>query len=400
MRVRTVELRLLALLLTALWTAGGVAVVTGYRPGGPVDLLVGVVAFLPALIASAGAIWPPVADGRSASLAVRWLGVLTALLVAPAVAGLLPTLGSGGGQPVLPSAEVAYAILLGLAGTCVFTGLGIASAWLRESAPRLRRVVTATLLGAAMTGVVATAFSGAVVANEAALRAQRSAAATPGPADPASVPPPCDGELRAAQTARVEVVARARLAQTQVGRVVLRGARNGADERWEAERSGTPDGPARAAYVSVDGRGWRRSGFGRWQPAAAPVHGTLDRRLVEAALGREDRVAAEHFGLEVVGDARARHCRRAVDGPAALEAFPALRWLAGEDLLETGRSLDVWRGELDWWVFEDGEVGMATVAIHGPPGSRWAGSRFQVTLEAQLTAVERGKPHQVTPPSE
>jgi len=52
-RVRQFELRLLAVALTVLWAAGGGIVLIAYRPGGPVDLLVGVAASLPLLISVA-----------------------------------------------------------------------------------------------------------------------------------------------------------------------------------------------------------------------------------------------------------------------------------------------------------------------------------------------------------
>ena len=52
MRVRTFELRLLAAVLTTLWTIAAGLVLLGYRPGGPIDLLVGLVAASPIPIES------------------------------------------------------------------------------------------------------------------------------------------------------------------------------------------------------------------------------------------------------------------------------------------------------------------------------------------------------------
>src|SRR5882757_4628903 len=62
-RVRTLELRLIALTLAGCWVVAAALVLIAYRPGGPIDVAVGVAALLPALIALAGVRWPPVARG-------------------------------------------------------------------------------------------------------------------------------------------------------------------------------------------------------------------------------------------------------------------------------------------------------------------------------------------------
>ena len=67
MRVRLFELRLLAVALTLLWAAGGGIVLIAYRPGGPLDVLVGVAASLPFLVSVAAIVWPDeidVTEGR------------------------------------------------------------------------------------------------------------------------------------------------------------------------------------------------------------------------------------------------------------------------------------------------------------------------------------------------
>ena len=40
-------MRLLAVILTLLWAVAAIAVAVAYRPGGPVDLLVALAAFVP-----------------------------------------------------------------------------------------------------------------------------------------------------------------------------------------------------------------------------------------------------------------------------------------------------------------------------------------------------------------
>ncbi|MEI8332994.1 MAG: hypothetical protein WCH74_03975, partial [Chloroflexota bacterium] len=51
MRVRTLQLRLLAAGLVALWALAAALVVLGYRPGGPLDLVVGIAAAVPTMVA-------------------------------------------------------------------------------------------------------------------------------------------------------------------------------------------------------------------------------------------------------------------------------------------------------------------------------------------------------------
>src|SRR4029077_419086 len=102
-----------------------VAVLVAYRPGGPIDLLVGAAAFLPVLVALAAIAWPPVALDWRAQPAIAWVGIGSALLVAPLLIGVLETLAAGGRQTLLPSAEVAYSPILSLGTTCAFWAIGI-----------------------------------------------------------------------------------------------------------------------------------------------------------------------------------------------------------------------------------------------------------------------------------
>ena len=65
-RVRTIELRILAVTVAVLWLAAFGLVLLGYRPGGPVDILVGLAMIGPVLVAGAAVVWPPVARGDRA----------------------------------------------------------------------------------------------------------------------------------------------------------------------------------------------------------------------------------------------------------------------------------------------------------------------------------------------
>src|SRR5712691_5940436 len=97
-------LRLLAFLLAGLWSGLAIALLVAYRPGGPLDLLVGTAAFLPVVVAALAIIWPPVIDEWRPAAAVAWLGIISALLVGPLLLGIIETLAAGGRQELFPSA--------------------------------------------------------------------------------------------------------------------------------------------------------------------------------------------------------------------------------------------------------------------------------------------------------
>jgi len=123
--VRVLGLRLLAALLAGLWSGLAIALLVAYRPGGPLDQLVGTAAFLPVAVAAVAIIWPPIiAEWRPAAV-VAWLGIISALLIAPLLLGIIETLATGGRQELFPSAEVAYAGTLALGTTCLFGSLGL-----------------------------------------------------------------------------------------------------------------------------------------------------------------------------------------------------------------------------------------------------------------------------------
>jgi hypothetical protein len=101
-------------------------------------------------------------------------------------------------------------------------------------------------------------------------------------------------------------------------------------------------------------------------------------------------IVAEDLGLENVEGARARHCRTFIDGPTALDTFLPLRWLLSNASEIDGSPLGTWRGELDWWVFADGQLGLATVQVSGARGDTgWEDDGVRAFLEARLQAVDR-----------
>ena len=81
MRVRIFELRLIAAGLTALWTIVAALVLLGYRPGGPIDIVVGLAAVPPVVIAAASLVWPPAARDDRVFAVTVWIGLLVGLLL-------------------------------------------------------------------------------------------------------------------------------------------------------------------------------------------------------------------------------------------------------------------------------------------------------------------------------
>jgi len=81
----------------------------------------------------------------------------------------------------------------------------------------------------------------------------------------------------------------------------------------------------------------------------------------------------------------------AVDGPTLAASFPQVGWLAGS------ASLAAWRGELDFWVFGDGEVGMVSGTVNGnPEGILPQG--LMATVWVRMTVTDRGVPVSISPP--
>jgi hypothetical protein len=115
--------------------------------------------------------------------------------------------------------------------------------------------------------------------------------------------------------------------------------------------------------------------------------------------GLRGPVVAEDIGLEVVEGARARHCRIFVDGPTALSAFLPLRWLVSGTPTGLPTDLFAWRGDLDWWVFGDGQLGQAAIEVSGLRSDAWtAPDALEGMLRADLDVTDRTRPVDVTGP--
>ena len=168
MRVRRFELRLVGAALVAGWVVAAALVLLAYRPGGPLDMLVGLTMTVPIAIAVAGVAWPPVTRGDGAFAAMVWLGHRRAAAVScPSIGGVIEQLQALGSQTLLPSFEAAYPWLLALLATSLFSGLGIAR--------RLRGAARVAPAAARSRGshrrradasLSASLFAGAAIANE------------------------------------------------------------------------------------------------------------------------------------------------------------------------------------------------------------------------------------------
>lgn len=393
MRVRLLELRLIAVGLAGLWGVVAILLLGGYRPGGPADLLVGIAALVPLAVALAAVAWPPAARGRLAFRTIAALGVATVIILLPSLAGLVTQLVEQGLQTLLPSLEAAYPWALAIVGTSLFAGLGIARRLRGPHSARPGRLGTAVAVGVGLAVVSGAALAGAAIANELALRDQPSVGSRYGPTDPDLVPPECSELVEVGSTAIVRMTLEGRLDNGSLGLAGLRGTRSGTDFRWLAEVTTVRD-VGLAGAAAVDGRAWLRETGTRWVEVGPEVAArqALDLAVLEAALAGPDRAAAEDLGLAYVEGARARRCRLAVDGTVFRAAFPQVRWFVGST------DLAAWRGELDVWVFSDGQLGRVEGRLGGP-GFDLQEDAIRADLSVVLDATHRGAPVNIAPPA-
>ena len=393
MRVRTFELRLIAFALAMCWVVAAGLVLIGYRPGGPIDVAVGAAALLPAIVALAGVRWPPVARGERAFAAMVWLAAGSLLVLVPSIADVTGQLGARGVQTLLPSVEAAYPWILGLIGTCLFTGFGIARRRLGEAAMRRRRLVRGLTVATLLAAGTATGFAAVAMGNELALRDRIASSSRFGPTDVEREPPLCDGPMGIGPTARLGVRLEGTLDGRSMGSIELAGERDRADVRWIAYvATGRELGLHGAASIGSDT--WLRQPFAGWRRSTPAEIGDadLDLTVFRQALLPEARAAAESRGVGVIEGARARQCRIFIDGPTFRAAFPQVSWLLG------AADLARWRGQLDYWVFLDGQIGRITGSVNGDAADIQLGA-LQSTVRVELTATDRGSTVELTPPT-
>ena len=118
----------------------------------------------------------------------------------------------------------------------------------------------------------------------------------------------------------------------------------------------------------------------------------MDLNAFRLALSPEARAAAESRGVAIIEGAPARQCRVAIDGPTFLAAFPQASFLIG------AADLAHWRGQLDYWVFQDGQIGRIAGSVNGDAADIEPGA-LQATIQVDLSATDRGSPVTLTPPA-
>jgi hypothetical protein len=394
MRVRRFELRLLASVLLVCWVIAALLILLAYRPGGPFDLVVGLTAMTPIVIAMAGVIWPPVARGDISFPLLVWLGIIALLCLVPSITGIVNQLVALDTQTLLPSFEAAYPWLVALLATSLFSGFGIAAHLGRGAAPRRQRLVRGVAFAVVVTTAAASMFAAVAVANDTAIRAAGPIDSRFGPTAGEAQPPLCDGVLTTGPSARIAMHLAGQVDLRPIGTVDLDGLRVGPDFRWTAyvatDRELGTYGAARAG-----GRAWAQEPRARWHDAqtADVADDTVDQQALDVVLTPGFRATAEDRGVEVIEGARARHCRLAVDGTDFLAAFPQARWLiaAGD--------VHRWRGQLDYWVFTDGELGEVTGSINGEADG-FVPDGIQATIDVRMTATERGRDFVIYPPAQ
>ena len=393
MRVRAFELRLIAVALVVSWSLAAGLVLLAYRPGGPFDLIVGLMAMAPIAIALAGVIWPPVARGDVAFPALVCLGVLALLFLVPSITDVVTQLTGYGSRTLLPSLEAVYPWLLALLATSLFSGFGIARRMQGGMAVRRRRLVAGTAIAVVLTAVSGLVFGAVAIVNDVAMRDAPVGSSRFGPTAGTEQPPLCDDPLVVGSTARLRLHLAATVDLRPIGSLDLAGQRVGRDFRWSTyvatvQQLGTY-GSARVGSAA-----WQTSPGSRWagvEPGLVDAD-TVDAQALAVALTPDYRATAEDRGVEVIEGARARRCRVAIDGRIFREAFPQAVWLVG------AADLHRWRGQLDYWIFVDGQLGQIAGSVNGE-AAEVLPNALSGTIEVRLTATERGRDTFIYPPT-
>ena len=114
----------------------------------------------------------------------------------------------------------------------------------------------------------------------------------------------------------------------------------------------------------------------------------MDGPIAALVSGSALAILAEDRGIELIEEARSRHCRISIDGPFGLATSPLVRLLI-DGSIQPHPGLEAWRGHLDWWVFADGQLGQAAITIGGYPGDAWPSGGLQASIVAHITATNR-----------
>jgi hypothetical protein len=214
-----------------------------------------------------------------------------------------------------------------------------------------------------------------------ALRERPAPASRFGPTDQTGMPPACDAPIRVGVGPDLELEIGASVDGHPIGELSIVGQRNGGDFRWTGTIALADGSTATYAAARIAGDGWHRTQGGRWHrvDAASVRRETLDAQVLAVALLAPNRQAAEDAGIAIIEGARARQCRIRVNGPTFRRSFPQIWHLVGD------AALSRWRGELDYWVFMDGQLGLVSATAEGDAlgmGKEGLQGLIRVTLSA------------------
>jgi hypothetical protein len=420
---RSRSLRLAGVVLVGLWVALALAVAVAYRPGGELDLFVAIAASLPVVVSAAGVAWPATTRSHRDLVGLAWIWVAAVLLTIPVLYAVASSLASGGPQRLVPSAEAAYGSVMALGATALFCLIGPVHQRAGHRVFERRASLGSLGLAALATGAIAVVFGGVMVVNERTLRAELPVASHFGPTDPDVVPPECDRPPGLGRTGRIVLSARLLVDDRIVAEADLDGRRDGRDEVWSGGWTHVPTSAVAPERGAADGRvAYRRVGPQAWLNAVNgdpdapyttwrevdpdpfglvdPESLTMDGPVRTVVGGVRGPVVTEDVGFEVIDGARARHCRAFVDGPIALSSFLPLRWLVSGNATGLPTDLPAWRGDLDWWVFGDGQLGRAAIEVSGLQSDAWSGlGAIEGMLRADLDVTDRSQAVDVTGPA-
>jgi hypothetical protein len=216
---------------------------------------------------------------------------------------------------------------------------------------------------------------------------------TGGPTTGSEQPPRCDAGLSAGESARLNMHMSATVDLRPVGSIELTGLRVGRDMRWLGYAATTGQ-LGQFGSARIGDHAWTISPGTRWAPVdpASVDADTVDRQALDLALTPELRATAEDRGVEVIEGARARRCRVAGDGLIFEDAFPEVVRLVDK------ADLHRWRGQLDYWVFLDGQLGQIAGSINGE-AAEIVPEALNGTVDVRMTATERGRDTFIYPPT-
>ena len=304
---------------TALWAAAFLLVLLGYRPGGPVDLAVGLAAHRPD---PRGARRRRVAARRARRPGVRRDRLARARRDPPArpVARAASSRSSRarGPQTLLPSVRGRVPVApraRSRRGCSPGSGSPAGASARRRSAGGGSSSGSALGAGARAVVGIGVRRGGAWSTSWRSRTGPRSGRAS-GPRIPTlEVPELRRARSRSGETARLVLQMDSSIDDRRTGQLRLEGIRNGADFRYSGYvASRLALGPARHGPRP---RAGVRAGAG---PRVVERHDRraanhdLDRALVLEALTPDQRAVAEDHGLSFIEGARARHCRVPLDG--------------------------------------------------------------------------------------